>query len=55
MIFDRYDGKKKKKKMPVGVGILPLKHSPIVDENICFVRLPPNTSEPFSKILMPIY
>jgi hypothetical protein len=62
MIFDAYDGNKKKKRVGVPVkqdacrsGDLPLKHSPIVDENICSIRLPPNTAEDFSKILMPIY
>jgi len=42
MIFDAYDGNKKKKRVGVPVkqnacrsGDLPLKHSPIVDENIC--------------------
>jgi hypothetical protein len=59
--FDASDADKKKKRVGVPVkqnacrsGDLRLKHSPIVDENIYSMRLPPNTAEDFSKILMPI-
>jgi len=56
MIFDTYDGNKKKKRVGVPVkqnacrsGDLPLKHSPIVDENILLYKVTSKYGRRFLK------